>query len=326
MNRSNLHPPVNPDPKYSNQTEATHVTYEELLELRKLPKYTLKQKIIQVLYFLIFGIPKIIAVLFFLPIGPTLFMLLCFIWRTMGRPQGFRKFIQRFYSVIARIFLFILGYHRVSYHGKIDPDARFIITNHVTFLDGWFFIPFCPRPLAKKELFSWPLIGDMLDIYEGISVDRSKHSGVSKKLMENALDSSKPPATLAPEGATTSGEYMFKFHLGAFLSDLPVQPAAIRYTMYGTDRRIAHLSFFHHSLWHLLIFLGIPSIKADLTFMETMSLKTDGKEDPRTFANAAQLRIANFLGVKAIDQSNSAIFNEQDKEKAKHEAEKEKDN
>jgi 1-acyl-sn-glycerol-3-phosphate acyltransferase len=296
-----------------------------LLELRKLPKYTFLQKVIQVIYFLIFGIPKIVAMLFFLPIGPSIFMLLCFIWRTMGRPAGFRTFIQLYYSIIARIFLFILGFHKVVYNGKIDSDARFVVTNHVTFFDGWFFIPFKPRPLAKKELFSWPIMGDMLDIYEGIAVDRSKHSGVTQQLRENALDSSKPPATLAPEGATTSGEYMFKFHLGAFLSDLPVQPVAIRYTMRGTDRRIAHLSFFHHSLWHLLIFFGIPSIKVDMTFMEPMSLKTDGKDDPRTFADATQLRIANFLGVKAIDQSNSAIFNEQAKKKA-IESEKEKKN
>ena len=320
MGWSHVHPPINPDPKYANQTEATHVTYEELLELRKLPKYTTFQKIIQVIYFIIFGIPKIIALIPFCLLCPTTFALLCIVWRALGRSKSFQKFLQRYYSFIARIFLFIIGFHRVCYHNAIDPDARFIILNHVCFLDGWFFLPFAPRPLAKKELFKYPVIGDMLQIYDGIPVDRSKHSGVSTKLIENALDSNNPPVTLAPEGATTSGEYMFKFHLGAFLSDLPVQPSAMRYTLYGTSRKIAHLSFFHHDLWQLLVFLGIPSIKADLTFMEPISLKSEGKNDPRTFADAAQLRIANFLCVKAIDQSNSALFNDQ--ERAKHKQEK----
>jgi 1-acyl-sn-glycerol-3-phosphate acyltransferase len=308
-----VHPPRNE--KYTNQTEQTHVTYKELCELRKLPKYTPFEKFVQVCYFLIFGIPKIILLLAFMMVGPVIFMLLCFIWRALGRPNKFKIFIQKYYSVIARILLFILGYHKVNYHGAIDPDARFCVLNHVTFLDGWFWIPFASRPLAKKELFNWPILGDMLQIYNGIAVDRSKNSGVTTKLIENALDSTMPPVTMAPEGATTSGEYMFKFHLGAFLSDLPVQPCAIRYTVYGTTKRFAHLSFFHHNLWHLLIFLGLPSIKVDITFMDSMSLKTDGQEDSRKFADAAQLRIANFLGVMAIDQTNKALFNEEEKAK-----------
>ena len=172
---------------------------------------------------------------------------------------------------------------------------------------------FGPRPLAKKELFSWPIVGDMLEVFDGIPVDRSKNSGVSKKLIDNALDSEAPPAMLAPEGATTSGLYMFKFHLGAFLSDLPVQPVAIRYTIFGYPADCSHLSFFHHSLWHLLIFLGIPHIQTDIYFFDSMSIKTEGKNQPSIFAEQVELRIANFLCVKAIDQTNSAIFKEKPK-------------
>lgn len=302
------HPPPSDNPDLYNQKELSHVTYEELLELRKMPKYSTPIKILQAILAIIFGIPRVIGSIVFLSVAGLSFALLCMVWRALGRNREFRLFLQRFWASLARIWLFIIGFYKVTYHGQPDPDARFMVTNHVCFLDGWFFLPFAPRPLAKQELFSWPILGDMLEVYDGIAVDRSKKTGVSKKLMENALDSNNPPVTLAPEGATTSGEYMFKFHLGAFLSDLPVQPCAIRYTLWGTSRKIAHLSFFHHSLWQLVVFLGIPAISADIYFFDPVSLKTEGEGDPRKFADFTELRIANFLGVRAIDQSNSAIF------------------
>lgn len=310
MGFTRIHPPANPDKQYSNQTELSHVTVEELQQLRKLPVYTRNQKILQVIYFIIIGIPKLITVICYSIIAFSSFLLGCFIWRLIGRPEEFRNKLKSYYAAIARIFLFILGYHKINYHGEINPDARFLVCNHVTFFDGWFFLAFAPRPLAKKELFSWPVIGDMLEVFDGIAVDRSKNSGVSKKLIDNALDSDAPPAMLAPEGATTSGLYMFKFHLGAFLSDLPVQPIAIRYTIMGMPEEISHLSFLHHNLWHTLIWLGIPTIKTDVYFFDPMSIKTDGQNQPAIFAEQVELKIANFLGVKAIDMTNSAIFKE----------------
>jgi len=304
------HPPEPTDPSLYNQEAAKPTTEEELLKLREYPVYSTTQKIIQVMYFLVFGIVRIAVVLPFLLINGSLFMLLCIIWRAVGRPYGFQVFLQRFYSTLTRIFLFLLGFIRIKYHGSIDPDARFRISNHLCFLDGWLLLPLAPRPLAKKELFTVPFVGDMLDVFGGIPVDRSKHSGVTKKLIEAAIDSKMPAIALAPEGATTSGDYMFRFHLGAFLSDLPVQPIAIRYTLWGTSRSIAHLSFFHHSLWHLIVLLGIPFVTADITFFESATIKTHGENDPRKFADAIQLRIANHLGVLAIDKTNRSLFAE----------------
>lgn len=284
------------------------MSLEELLELRKAPTYKLNQKIIQVCYFLVFGIPKILVVIPYIIIAFSSFCFGCFIWRLFGRSERIRIRLQQFYSAIARILLFILGYHKIIYHGELDTDARFLVSNHLTFFDGWFFLSFAPRPVAKKELFSWIVVRDMLEIYDGIAVDRSKSSGVSKKLIDNALDSEAPPAMLAPEGGTTCGDYMFKFHLGAFLSDLPVQPIELRYTMLGMPHDLVHLSFFEHNLWHLLIFLGIPSIQTDIYFFDPMSIKTDGKNQPTTFAEQVEFKIANFLGVKAIDMTNSVLF------------------
>jgi len=181
------------------------------------------------------------------------------------------------WSSCARIFIFFLGYTRIRFHGKLDPDSRFIIANHTCFFDSWMFLPFGPRILGKKEILNIPVIREMSEVYQGISVDRSKSTGVTKLLVEAASDKNSPCIMMMPEGASTSGDYMFRFHLGAFLSDLPVEVCSIRYTLWGTSRNISHISFFHHTPYQLIVFLGIPAMTVDITFLGSMSLKTEGQ-------------------------------------------------
>ncbi|OHT02143.1 Acyltransferase family protein [Tritrichomonas foetus] len=302
------HPPKPTDEKWYNQTEPSECSIEELEQLRKLPEYTTKQKAIQIVLFLIFGIFKIVTAISFALISGPFFLVAAAIWRSLNRPESWRSFLKKVWASVARIFLFLLGFHRIRYHGQLDPEARFIIGNHTCFFDGWLFLPFGPRPLGKKEMLNIPIIREMSDIYQGIPVDRSKNTGVAKLLVELASDKNSPLIMIMPEGASTSGDYMLRFHLGAFLSDLPVQPCSIRYTLYGTTRSISHISFFHNHPYHWIVFLGIPSITIDITLMPSMSIKTDGENDPRKFADATSLRIANDLGVRLLSLSSNSIY------------------
>ncbi|KAK8858075.1 Lysophosphatidylcholine acyltransferase 2 [Tritrichomonas musculus] len=304
------HPPLPEIEELYHQKKPTEVTLEQLEELRKPPSYNTFQKVLHVIYFIIFGIPKIILLaLFFMVAGP-IFVLACAIWRAFGSAPNYRPHLQRLWSYIARIMLFILGYYKITYHGQIDPQARFICPNHTCFFDGWYFFPLAPRIIGKKEILNYPLLKDVCEVFEGIPVDRSKHTGVSHILLESAKDPKEPMILIFPEGASTSGDYMFRFHLGAFLSDLPVQPTTIRYTIYGTTRSLHHISHFHHIPYMMLVFLGIPGMKIDITFLDSMSIKTSDNEieDPRVFADDCALRIANELGVRYISLSSSSIF------------------
>ena len=302
------HPPKPKDDALYNQKTVSECTIEELKKLRREPKYTTGQKVIQIILFLIFGIAKaVLAFLFALLVGP-IFILLVSIWNFAGKPEPWRNKLKAFWAACTRIFLFLLGFTRIRYHGHIDPDSRFLIANHTCFFDGWLFLPFGIRPLGKKELFNLPVIHEMNDIYQGIPVDREKSTGVTKVLIDAASDRNSPLISIMPEGASTSGDYMFRFHLGAFLSDLPVETAAIRYTLWGTSRSISHISFFHHDPYHWIVFLGIPAMSVDIYFLGPMNLKTDGANDPRQFADAAALRIGNFLGVRVLSLTSSSIF------------------
>jgi hypothetical protein len=62
---------------------------------------------------------------------------------------------------------------------------------------------------------------------------RSPSSGLSQVLLESANDPNKLAIVILPEGVSTSGDYMFRFHLGSFLSDLPVQFVTIRYGIWA---------------------------------------------------------------------------------------------
>ncbi|KAH0788661.1 Acyltransferase family protein [Histomonas meleagridis] len=305
-------PPIPKDELMHKQTNLQHCTVDQLKKLRKPPKLNF----LNIIYFLIFGIPRAIIVLIYsLPAG-AIFLIACTIWSSLGSPESFRIKLKHLWSALARVFLFLLGIYRINFHGQPDSDCRFILSNHACFFDGWLFLPLLPRPLDKKELLSLPCFKEMWHVFDGITVDRTKSCGMTHVLIERASDSSNPMIQMFPEGATTNGEYMLRFHLGAFLSDLPLQPVAIRYTLWGIPNNVANISFFHNYPKQWIAFLGIPAITVDITFLETHSMKQHMDITPRQFADQFSLYIANFLGVPVLDMTSSAIYKQNQKIKA----------
>lgn len=297
------------DANLYNQKAPTEVTVDELLNLRKIPEFNLITKIRVIFLAVLFGIPKVIILIPITFISLFIFSALCVVWRALGKPNHLRESLKSLWTAISRVILFCCGISRVTFHGENSQDARFIVANHICFFDGWLFCPFGPRPLGKMELLKIPGLKDMAEIFDGIPVDRSKNNGLTRTLIENAKDSTKPQIMIMPEGATTSGDYMLRFHLGAFLSDLPVQPCTIRYTLYGVTKDTAHgINFFHHDVWMFLAFIGTPFITVDISFLEPMSIKADGDGDPRKFADAVEMAIANALGVRVVSLGTRALF------------------
>lgn len=296
------------DPNYTKQTELTHTTVEELKSLRIPPEYHGKYLIFQLILFVIIGVPRAFIASLYTIIAGGIFVLLVAVWRALGCPEDLRHYLMIYWAAGSRVLLFLLGFFRINFHGEIDTDSRFIVSNHSCFFDSWLFLPFYPKPLEKKEIFELPIIRDMVDIFGGIAVDRSKSCGLTKELLKNAEDHNKPQIFCTPEGASTNGEYMFRFHLGSFLTDLPVQPAAIRYTLWGTNRKVSTISFFQNHLRQWIAFIGIPAISVDVYFMDVMTIKADASSDPRRFADIVSLAIGNKLGVKVLDLTTSTLF------------------
>ena len=299
-------PPIPHDESMHKQTTLQHCTVADLKKYRKPPKITTSQ----IIYFFIFGILRGTIAIIYAIVAGTIFLISSTIWTSFGSPESFRIVLKHLWSALARVFLFILGIYRINFHGQPDSDCRFILSNHSCFFDGWLFLPLLPRPLDKKELLELPCLKEMWHVFDGITVDRTRSCGMTHVLIESASDSSTPMIQMFPEGATTNGDYMLRFHLGAFLSDLPLQPVAIRYTLWGASKH-ANISFFQNHLCQWIVVLGIPGSTVDITFLETHSMKQHLDITPRQFADQFSLYIANFLGVPVMDLTSSAIYKNQ---------------
>jgi 1-acyl-sn-glycerol-3-phosphate acyltransferase len=297
-----------PEGETYQQEQLLPITVDQLKKLRKPPKYSVRLSILQFAMFLVFGLVKLVIATLYGVIAGCLFMFLCSLWRTFGAPDSYRNSLKLLWSALSRIFLFLIGIYKINYHGQPDSDCRFLISNHICFFDSWLFVPFLPRPLDKRELLKLPCIRDVWSVFDGIPVDRTRSTGMTKILLEYASDANLPMIQLFPEGATTSGDYMLRFHLGAFLSDLLIQPATIRYTLWGTSRDIASVSWFHNYPRQLIAFFAIPALTVDIHFLETVSLKRFQEEQVRDFADHVALMIGNTLKVPVYELTSSAIY------------------
>lgn len=301
-------PPLPSSESMQQQKALRHCTVQELKKYRKPPKLTHAQ----IVFFLVIGVLRCAITVIYAVVAGAVFLVSYTIWTSFGSPEGLRTALKHLWSALARVFLFLLGMFRIKFHGQPDSDCRFILSNHVCFFDGWLFLPLLPRPLDKKELLELPCLREVWHVFDGITVDRTKSCGMTHVLIKSASDASTPMIQMFPEGATTNGEYMLRFHLGAFLSDLPLQPVAIRYTLWGAPRG-ANISFFQNYLHQWIALLGIPAITVDITFLETHSMKQHLDITPRQFADQFSLYIANFLGVPVLDLTSSAIYKNRQK-------------
>jgi 1-acyl-sn-glycerol-3-phosphate acyltransferase len=163
---------------------------------------------LHIILFLIFGPPKIILGIAFTLTAGLLHILAAHIWMFLGRPEGGRSALKLSWLVISRVFMWIVGFHRVRFHGVVDSDSRFFVANHTCFFDGWLFTAWAPRILAKKEMLNVPLMRENADIFDAITVDRSERQGLAQRLVENAKDPNAPLLMVLPEGASTAGVYL----------------------------------------------------------------------------------------------------------------------
>jgi lyso-ornithine lipid O-acyltransferase len=117
------------------------------------------------------------------------------------------------------------------------PEGGAVIANHLGYLD---IIAFAALHrcvfVAKLEMKSWPFLGWMTTMAGTVYVDRG-HGGSAlraKSRLEAVADAGLP-VVFFPEGTTSNGETVLKFHSGllaqAMESGLPVTAAYLRYRM-----------------------------------------------------------------------------------------------
>ena len=126
----------------------------------------------------------------------------------------------------------------LSIHGaRPATDARNLIVaaNHISWVDIFVINATQPsRFIAKAEIRDWPIAGWLSDKAGTIFIRRTRRSDTAKinEAMHNVLADG---ATIGffPEGTTTSGDKLLKFHTSLFepavANAATIAPAAIRY-------------------------------------------------------------------------------------------------
>ncbi|NGY05828.1 lysophospholipid acyltransferase family protein [Solimonas terrae] len=197
-----------------------------------------------------------------------------------------------------RVLLRILGVH-VRRHGQPTTAAHLSVANHISWLD----IPVINasepvRFVAKSEIRNWPLAGWLATAAGSFYLRRGK--GDSPRLLDRLSVYLRNGGSVAlfPEGTTTDGSGMLRFHARMFAPAIEarcaVQPIALRYD--GVDgRAIAPFIGDDDLLHHVLRVLMVARLDVEVTYCAP--IEANGRE--RTdLANAAQAGIEQALGLQ----------------------------
>lgn len=210
--------------------------------------------------------------------------------------------------IIGRIVLFGLGFWKIKVSGSNrmytrDAKANIYIVNHTSWVDVLALL--CttdnvPSFVAKKSIEKVPLFGFDSRVWQCIYVDRLSHrEGAGAILKERASDFEMPEVVVFPEGTTSNGKQLIKFHTGGFLSGSPVKPVVLRYPYEHFSPAWESISAGKHIFRLLTQFHN----KLEITFLPVYAPTEAEKTNPELYSRKVQKLMAEALGVPTRDFS-----------------------
>ena len=158
------------------------------------------------------------------------------------------------------------------------PERGALISNHLSYLDIVVFAALHPCVfVSKAELQQVPVLGWMTTMAGTVYVARG-HGGSAVKArsgMQAAADA-ELPVVFFPEGTTTNGSEMLRFHSGllaqAMESGMPITGAYLRYRLdKENDAKVADdVCYWGDAkmLPHIFKLLGLRGLRAEVRFGE----------------------------------------------------------
>jgi 1-acyl-sn-glycerol-3-phosphate acyltransferase len=156
------------------------------------------------------------------------------------------------------------------------PERGAVISNHLSYLDIVVFAALHPCVfVSKAEIAEWPVVGWMTTMSGTVYVSRG-HGGSAVKArsgMQGAADAGLP-VVFFPEGTTTNGSELLKFHSGllaqAMVEGQPITAAYVRYSLGpGNDATVADdVCYWGDAkmLPHIFKLLGLRGMGAEVRF------------------------------------------------------------
>ncbi len=160
------------------------------------------------------------------------------------------------------------------------PERGAVISNHLSYLDIVVFAALHPCVfVSKAEIAEWPVLGWMTTMAGTVYVARG-HGGSAVKArggMQAAADAGLP-VVFFPEGTTTNGSELLKFHWGllaqAMQERAPVTAAYMSYSLgEGNDAGVTvadDVCYWGDAqmLPHIFKLLGLRGLRAEVRFAE----------------------------------------------------------
>jgi 1-acyl-sn-glycerol-3-phosphate acyltransferase len=196
----------------------------------------------------------------------------------------------------------------IRVEGKF-PERGAVISNHLSYLDIVVFAALHPCVfVSKEEVRRWPVVGWMTTMSGTVYVARG-HGGSAmraRKGMQAVLDAGLP-VVFFPEGTTSNGTHLLKFHSGllsqVIAGGAPVTAAYLQYSFgedngpnvsvaddvcYWGDRKM---------LAHIFKFLALRGVRAEVRFAEEpIAFSSDGLHRKRAAVEARSAVEALALG------------------------------
>jgi 1-acyl-sn-glycerol-3-phosphate acyltransferase len=213
-----------------------------------------------------------------------------------------RRMLMRWWS--AKL-LRILGVE-ARVRGAVPPateQGAMIAANHVSWLDIFLISGARPtRFIAKSEIRDWPAVGWIADKAGTIFIRRDQWRDTARiNERVHAALAAGDCVGLFPEGITTEGDTLLKFHSALFASCVAnhahVHPAAIRYQARdGSLCREMSFAGDRSFMESLALIIRQKAVVATLTFAEPV--ETEGGSR-REVSGAARERVATLLGLES---------------------------
>lgn len=184
---------------------------------------------------------------------------------------------------------------KLKINGQPDEHAKLWVANHISWLDIIALGALLPcQFVAKGEVARWPVVGFLA---QGIGTlfaqrgDARQTSTLAEQMIWRMRQGK--GLLLFPEGTTTSGETVLKFHSKLFkpaqLTGIRVQPIALRYQ--GDNAQLAPFIGEDEFLPHLWRLLKLEGMTLCIDFCPTLTQGLNHAE----MAKAAQCRIQAAL-------------------------------
>jgi 1-acyl-sn-glycerol-3-phosphate acyltransferase len=196
---------------------------------------------------------------------------------------------------------------KVRVTGELAERAL-LVANHISWLD----IPVLGAQgqigfLSKAEVRDWPLIGWMAETAGTLFIARGGNQ--AGELVQQIADHIRSKGRLAifPEGTTTDGTSIKRFHPRLFgaagQQEAWIQPVALRYGCNGVPDPVAPFVGDDDLVSHLLRLLRRPGLEVQLALLPPVQA---GDLDRRRVAERCRAMISDALEVDLTASSTSA--------------------